>query len=211
MPASYRRINYALRPAKAVERKMLCEMFLRLHPFARVEQYRYIGFGSIYFSDFHLFHRSLGISDMLSIERDVDAKECFEFNRPYQCVRLDFRPSSEVLPELNWMSPAIVWLDYDGKLDESVLSDVITFFNRAHSGSLLLVSINVQAEREPDEQGRKDWEAETGTAFDIDDYRIRKFGSLSETIFRMAQLALISGVTACHRSFAVSLKPRSTK
>lgn len=107
MAASYRRINYALRPAKAVERKMLCETFRRLHPFARIERYRYIGFGSIYFSDFHLFHRALGISDMLSIEKDEHAKECFEFNQPYKCVRMDFRPSSEVLPELEWTVPTI--------------------------------------------------------------------------------------------------------
>ena len=48
---------------------MLRDAFRRLHPFDRIENYRYIGFGSIYFSDFHLFHRSFGMEDMLSIEK----------------------------------------------------------------------------------------------------------------------------------------------
>jgi len=180
MAASYRRINYALRPAKTVERKMLCEMFHRLHPFTRIDKYRYIGFGSIYFSDFHLFHRLLGITDMLSIERDAHAEECFEFNRPFQCVRLDFRSSSEVLPGLDWSLPSIVWLDYDGKLDVSVLSDVITFCKLATSGSILLVSVNVKPDSEPDDQERKQWEMDRGREFDIDEYRLSKFQHLVE-------------------------------
>jgi len=73
MPPSYRIINYALRPAKAIERRMLCAAFERLHPFQRIQDYRYVGFGSIYFSDFQLLHRQLGITDMLSIERDISA------------------------------------------------------------------------------------------------------------------------------------------
>jgi len=180
MVASYRRINYALRPAKTVERKMLCEMFHRLHPFARIDSYRYIGFGSIYFSDFYLFHRLLGITDMLSIERDAHAEESFEFNLPFQCVRLDFRSSSVVLPELDWSLPSIVWLDYDGKLDVSVLSDVITFCKLATSGSVLLVSVNVQPDFAPDDQEREQWRMDKGKEFDIDEYRLSRFQDLVE-------------------------------
>jgi hypothetical protein len=55
MSSSYRKINYTLRPAKNIERKMLCEAFHKLHPFGKVQNYRYIGFGSTYFSDFILF------------------------------------------------------------------------------------------------------------------------------------------------------------
>jgi len=40
--SSYRDINYALRPAKAVERKMLCEAFRRLYPFGNIDAYRYV-------------------------------------------------------------------------------------------------------------------------------------------------------------------------
>ena len=71
MAGSYRMVNYALRPAKAIERQMMGEALRRLHPFQRVEAYRYVGFGSIYFSDFQLVHRTLGLNSMISIEKDA--------------------------------------------------------------------------------------------------------------------------------------------
>src|ERR1035438_1696889 len=107
MPPSYRAINYSLRPAKAVERKMMGEAFRRLHPFQRIEDYRYVGFGSIYFSDFQAVHRTLGISDMVSIEKNVSAEACFEFNKPYRSIELIFGNSSVVLPKLPWDKPTI--------------------------------------------------------------------------------------------------------
>jgi len=175
---SYRSINYSLRPAKAIERKMLCEAFWRLYPFGKVEDYRYVGFGSIYFTDFNLFHRTLGISDMLSIERDAYAKECFEFNRPYECVRMDFRNSSDSLPTLDWSKRTIVWLDYDGKLDEEALADVGTVCTLGCSGSLLLVSVNAHVQSEPGEEDKKLYESETGKAFSLDEYRLREIRKL---------------------------------
>ena len=60
MTASYRLIDYSLRPAKFAERRMLSEMFSRLKVFGSLESYRYIGFGSIWFTDCVLFHRALG-------------------------------------------------------------------------------------------------------------------------------------------------------
>ncbi len=82
---------------------------------------------------------------MLSIEKDAYAKECFEFNRPYGCVRIDFRHSNNVLPELQWQIPTIVWLDYDGRLESSVLSDVVTIANRASSGTFLVITVNARS------------------------------------------------------------------
>jgi hypothetical protein len=174
MAGSYRRINYSLRPAKAIERKMLCDAFRRLYPFDKIEDYQYIGFGSIYFSDFHLFHRSFGMEDMLSIEKDAYAEECFEFNKPFNCVRLDCRPASEVLSDIDWSSRAIVWLDYDGMLDEMVLSDLTSVVARARSGTFVIVSVNANVERDPDDTIRKEYTADTGQPFDLDAYRLRE-------------------------------------
>lgn len=139
---SYESINYTIRPAKSIERKMLVESFRLLWPFGPVEKYTYVGFGSTFFVDFSLVHRSLGITDLLSIEKDVEKKERFEFNRPFKCIRLDLRPSTQVLPELNWTKKTIVWLDYDGKLSDHVLADIGFFFDLAPSGSVLVISLN---------------------------------------------------------------------
>lgn len=173
MPGSYRVINYALRPAKAIERRMMCATFERLHPFQRIEEYRYIGFGSIYFSDFQLLHRELGISDMLSIEKDVSAEACFRFNLPYNCIELRFGSSSEVLPTLDWRPLTIFWLDYDDRLNVDILGDLATVCSRATGGSVVVISVNAQPDAEPSKEDRDTYEEETGRLFDLGEYRVR--------------------------------------
>lgn len=174
MAGTYRRINYSLRPAKAVERKMICETVRRLYSFGKIETYRYIGFGSVYFSDFQLFHRELGMENMISIEKDAHARDCFEFNKPYKCVNIEYKPSSRVLPGLDWQFKTIVWLDYESRLDEPVLSDVGSVCAGACSGSLLIVTVNAHPERDPDEATRKEFRDDTGEDFNLDDYRLRE-------------------------------------
>ena len=150
--ASFEKVNYALRPAKAVERKMLCECFRRLSQIARVDSYRYVGFGSTYFSDFTLIHRALGITDLVSIERETNKKERFELNRPYGSINLMFGESTELLPELDWQPRTIMWLDYDGKLNADVLADIGTFCRSCTAGSVLVVSVNVHPDEGTDEK-----------------------------------------------------------
>ena len=77
--SSFEKINYNLRPNKCIERKMMCEALGRLAFLEYLENYRYIGFGSPYFADFTLFHRSLGITKLESIEKEESKKSRFEF------------------------------------------------------------------------------------------------------------------------------------
>lgn len=139
---SYEDINYSIRPAKAVERRILSDAFQRLSVFGEVAAYRYVGFGSTYFSDFILFHRSLGIRNMVSIEKDIHNQARFRLNKPFNCIQLEFGHSNEVLPRLRWDVRTILWLDYDGSLDDSVLADVRHFCASATSGSFLVVTVN---------------------------------------------------------------------
>jgi hypothetical protein len=155
MPSSYEKINYALRPAKSVERKMLCDAFRRLSGFARLETYRYIGFGSTYFSDFVLVHKSLGITNMMSIERDVDVRERFEFNCPFACVRIVFEESTDALADLKWDPRTILWLDYDNELNDQVLADTMLFCASAPSGSMLVITVDARAGGDPSLSARK--------------------------------------------------------
>lgn len=140
---SYQNINYGLRPAKAIERKMLCDLFHRLSSFNQLENYQYIGFGSTYFSDFSHFHKNLGIKNLVSIEKDTNNAKRFKFNVPYSCVNLLFGHSNEILPSLSLGStPTILWLDYDYSLDSTVLDDIRTFTSNAHEGSLIIITVN---------------------------------------------------------------------
>ena len=140
MSASFRRIDYSLRPAKHAERRMLCDVFRRLRPFGRIEDYVYVGFGSVWFSDFALFHRALGIRNMISIEQSDSAQERIEANKPFR-IPVDYRKSTDALPDLQWDRNQFLWLDYDDPLSPDMLLDMRTVARRAGSGTALVVSV----------------------------------------------------------------------
>lgn len=167
---SYDRIDYSLRPAKHAERRMLSEVFRKLRPFGRIEDYQYVGLGSLWFSDFVLFHRTLGIRNMLSIERDENNEARFNDNKPFAAIQMDFRESSTVLPELPWDKPAFVWLDYDDPIAKGMLYDVQTVTQRAVSGTVLIVTI--QCHRAP-EAPRVGQEIKEGEPTAIERFRDR--------------------------------------
>ena len=150
---SYQKINYALRASKNIERKMLVQVFRRLASFRPLHDYQYIGFGSLYFSDFILFHKILGMTKMVSIECDESARERFEFNKPYGYIDLQFGYSNTVLPEIDLSDQAIIWLDYDGKLDKNVLGDITILLNKIRSGVMILFTINVHPDADSDAEG----------------------------------------------------------
>jgi len=145
---SYDEVNYTLRPAKNIERKMFCDVFRRLTEFGSLESYRYIGLGSVYFSDFSLFHKFLNIVNNVSMEREIGDKERVLFNIPYSCIEMKWGESNEILPTLEWdMTRTITWLDYDDPLIPSMLRDVTTVCSYALSGSILIVTVDAEPDK----------------------------------------------------------------
>jgi len=142
---SYRHIHYALRPAKNVERKLIVETMQRLSRIVDVPRMRYVGMGSVYFADFSLFHRRLGISEMHSIEHaGTEAlQERLKFNRPYH-TNLHFTVTSDALPTIPWDMPSLVWLDYDGKLSDRILTDLEIVVSTCSVPTVLVVTVNVE-------------------------------------------------------------------
>ena len=150
LPGSWKGVNFSIRFAKNIERKMLSEAFRCLRSFGDLNSYRYVGFGSTFFSDFKLFHRNLGITEMISIEAaDEEDKKRFSFNRPYRCIKVKFGLSRYVLPTLSWNRKTILWLDYDYALDLDVLADVKCFCANAGSGSIMVVTVDARG-HDPD-------------------------------------------------------------
>jgi hypothetical protein len=139
---SRRVLNYSLRYAKNIERKMMNEALLRLAVLAPLSTYRYVGFGSEFFNDFSLFHQALGVRDMISIESDEARIARCEFNLPYKCIELKTGNSAAVLPTLNWSQRNIVWLDYVEKLNRLILEDVNLIASQVRSGSLAAWTVN---------------------------------------------------------------------
>ena len=140
MAKSYRKIDYRLRPAKHAERLMMCETFRRLR-FGAVSSYQYVGLGSVYFADFALFHRALGINRMFSIEGGDNDQQRFLDNRPFANIELLWGKTDTELSKINFGLRTIAWLDYDGRLTRPVLDDVATIVAAISSGSLLSISV----------------------------------------------------------------------
>lgn len=146
MPASYREIDYRIRPGKYAERLMMVETFRRLR-FGAVESYQYVGLGSVYFSDFSLVHKALGITKLISIERAEHDKRRFEANIPFRCIEMRWGETGAELPKVDLDLRSIVWLDYDGRLNRSVLADVREVAARVTSGSVLAVTVQSRFDR----------------------------------------------------------------
>lgn len=147
MAGSSMSVNYNVRPCKSVERKMMCEIISKLVTFDRVCNYRYIGMGAKYFVDFSLLHKEFGINKMYSMEisSDENNKERFEFNKPFNCIKMLFGNSCDILnsASLEWQDiKNIIWLDYDGGIKSNQLQDVEKCIEKMASGSIIFTSFN---------------------------------------------------------------------
>lgn len=122
---------------------MVCDMLAGISAVKELSSYCYIGFGSTYFADFSLFHRRLGISNMISIECNEQVKDRCEFNKPYACIELKMGQSSEILPNLGINETnSIIWLDYDYKICDEVFSDIDTVIAKMRPDSFFMISLN---------------------------------------------------------------------
>ena len=149
MVGTFRKLDYRLRPAKHAERTMLMELFrrFRFHP---LQDYQYVGFGSIAFIDFRMAHKALGITDLTSIEDVEDEKDKlrFSFNRPYNFIKLEFGNSKTVLPRLSFDKPSLVWLDYDDLPNGGMLTDLSSIAAKVPSGSFIALTFTNDFPRE---------------------------------------------------------------
>lgn len=140
-------VNYSLRPSKSVQRHIVFEALRSVQRELCLSNQVYIGLGSVWFADFIMAHKQLGIDDMVSIEADDVGYARAVFNSPYSTVKVKHGKSTEILPELfeddalkakAW----IVWLDYDYPFDESVYEDVRAVVENAPENSILLATVN---------------------------------------------------------------------
>lgn len=152
MSKSYEQVNYLLRLKKQIERKLIIETLQSLDRVIDIKEYRYFGFGSVYFADFILFHKYLNINKMTSIDDKVDDEKRFLFNVPFGFI--DFETCGCKLfleKKLDWNDRLFIWLDYDTCLDKSIIGDVEFIAAKAKPFDIVLVTIEGESPKEPDE------------------------------------------------------------
>lgn len=140
-------VNYSLRPSKSIQRQVVFEGMRQLQAQLDFDRMAYVGFGSIWFTDFVLAHKILGIDDMFSIEADEVGFARAVYNAPYATVRVrhgfakDVLPTLFVDPELT-DRPWMAWLDFDYAFDESLRDDVRSLIENAPMNSAVLITFN---------------------------------------------------------------------
>jgi hypothetical protein len=144
---SFSVINYSLRPSKGIQRQIVFDGIRALQSGSNLEDAAYIGFGSIWFTDFVMAHKSLGLTKMVSIEANDIGYRRAVFNAPFMTVEVRHGYSYQVLPDLYVDAalrcrPWIIWLDYDYELNESVREDMRSVIENAPANSVLLVTFN---------------------------------------------------------------------
>jgi len=137
-------MDYRHRPAKNIERHLIVEACRRvLSAYSPLrKKFQYIGFGALEFLDFQLVHRALGIERMISIEKQHSERH--EFNKPFKSIKIVQGHSNDVLKgsELDLSRPTIIWLDYMGSLDQSVISDLLQVARSVAAPSFVVVTLN---------------------------------------------------------------------
>jgi len=154
--ASFDSVNYLIRPNKSVERKLIFDTLFHLNKTFDIASYTYIGMGSMWFIDFVMAHRKIGISKLISFEHP-DHSNRAKFNCPYKAIEVRGETVSEGIKSLDWQENTIVWLDYDTGPEGPALNDVGYLAQRMSPGSILLVTLNAHVGRLPekDSQGNK--------------------------------------------------------
>jgi len=148
------KVPYDLRTAKQIERRMIIDAFQRMGQSGfKIGDYKYIGMGGIYFVDFVLFHRLLGIQMMLSVERDENIKKRVQFNRPYRSIELEYKAIGDVIPFIDQDLKHILWLDYDFIMSNTVVTDAVNASAQLSVGSVLLITVDLK----PPPGKPKDW------------------------------------------------------
>lgn len=145
--ASFDSINYSLRPNKQIERAIAFEGVRKLANHLPLSDLVYIGFGSVWFTDFQLAHKILAIEDMRSMEENEIGYRRALFNAPYKTVAVSPLSSGVALPQFHTddkinKRPWLIWLDYDDALNEAIATDIEWAIENSPANSILLVTVS---------------------------------------------------------------------
>jgi len=136
--------NYLTRPSKHVERRIFVETLQCLNKINYdISKYHYIGFGCYYYVDFILFNKLLAINKMTCLEKEVDIEKRMNFNKPYKFIDLQIDDFSNFISNLRNDKKYFIWLDYEGRLDEDIISDIRSVVNTLEVGSIFIITVNV--------------------------------------------------------------------
>jgi hypothetical protein len=150
--SSFNVVNYSLRANKSIQRSLVFEGVRTLQSRMDLEKLMYVGLSSVWFTDFHIAHKALGVEDLVSIEADPIGFERARFNLPFRTARVEKGFSYDVLPiilkdQSLTTRPWFVWLDYDGGFEESTVEDIRLVIEQAPPNSIFVTTFNASGKK----------------------------------------------------------------
>jgi len=142
-------VPYNIRPSKQTERRMLLDLYQTLVRAAfPIQNYHYVGFGSIFYVDFKILHKLFKVQRMTSIEGFKDIWTRCSYNLPFNNVLLHCGLSTSYFSGLQAHEQYLVWLDYDFSLNGIAAADIQSFCALARPGSLIFVTLDMERPKE---------------------------------------------------------------
>jgi hypothetical protein len=141
---SFNKINYYLRPNKQVERKILIDILLHFREFINLKDFTYLGMGSVYYYDFLLIHKMLGLNKLISIDSKETVKR-FNFNKPYDFIDFKNTTTTKFLSTYDWKSNSVIWLDYDSYFSKGadlVINDIKLLAQNCIKNDIVFLTVN---------------------------------------------------------------------
>jgi hypothetical protein len=143
-------VNFSLRQNKSIERGIVFDCLGDITRLLQLSHLVYVGLGSVWFSDFVLAHRLLGIDTMISIESDEVIYKRAAFNKLYRTLEVIKGSSADVIPRLVERDdlvgrPWIAWLDFDDDIDRDKLDELVELIRILPSDSILLTTFSAYA------------------------------------------------------------------
>jgi len=138
-------VNFSVRQNKSIERQIVFDSLRELVVDLGVKELIYIGLGSVWFSDFILAHRDLGIEEMYSVEEDPIIYQRAKFNHPYRTVEIVKGSSERQIPRILRREgvrgrPCVVWIDYDKAMDQNRMEELKALVQALPDDSFLLTT-----------------------------------------------------------------------
>ncbi|MDF2431596.1 MAG: hypothetical protein JWP44_1227, partial [Mucilaginibacter sp.] len=140
---------------KQVERKLLLDLLLHFREIINLNNYTYLGMGSVFYYDFILVHRVLGLNKLISIDSKETVKR-FNFNKPYDFIDFENITTTKYLAKYDWQkNNSIIWLDYDSQFSkgaDSIINDIKILAKNCVKNDLVFLTVNTYPLQENQKQ-----------------------------------------------------------
>lgn len=141
-------LPYHLRTNKTVERKIFFEVLNSLVLERDIRDYKYFSLGGPMLEDHHALHYELGLTKLISIERDEATLSRQEFNKPFSCIECRRQTLKSFVDDFDESEsdPVIIWFDYTDTKWSTQFQECETILGKLKHQDIFKITFNANPE-----------------------------------------------------------------